>query len=1798
MALTDKDILITPNIGSASEPKIEFKGASASVGPSTITATIYSTNNGTLSFDGTEGNLFSIVNNLSTGSIFSVNPISGIPIIDVDANRTISLNPYGGSTGIGTTNPSQKLHVQGNVRITGGIYDSNNSVGTSGQVLKSTGTGITWVSGSGSGIDADTLDGLDSGSFLRSDANDDASGLYTFSNTTTGVKLDMSGHAGASNYNYFLRAQNDTGIKAVHFVNGSTRSTDGGANTYTIRNDGGTLRLGDPSYNTLIEGSAIGINQSSPAYTLDVNGTIRAERYRGINSLTLASYQTINPASNVFLYSQPNDRDAWIFLDSADTGSNWGIYHRQIDSTVTNLPANSIGFIGGGASALQSYISLANGNGYFAGNLGVGAVNPTDKLQVQSAAGDSTTVSIINSSSGQAKLWLQAGGSTNRAARIDFLNTQASSTVPRWTLINDYDQNGTNSFGFVNAANTRVLNILQSGNVGVGTTDPGIKLDIYGNSNTDIAQIGAIRVSNGSANPTLATLDNTSTTNYSTFNFTNIFSGDLHLRSYWGVSIDLNDGGFGDSASATQTRITSSSSFTVNRRSSSTAFSNLFTVRNSGSVGIGFTNPSYTLDVNGNSRIGRDLYISGNIAGNYGNRLVVGTTDTSYTLQDTNLRPTIQANGAYPVVSLNHTVTSNTSHGPTLQFTCNGVGNQFVIGSNGSGTFLSMGYSNAGDWNPHNGIAGYNGTSFFHAGIDGYIGLGAVGDWGPNGSGNPAYHLHFKGENNATNGHAALFDNQVNAANNGSGFLFRHLYGNHSWGIVSEYRVESNGGTDRPSILFSTGYNTDTWSVGFGGYQDSNFRINYDHGHRNSGWGTTALQITRTSDVTAFGSLRAPIFYDSDDTSYYVNPNSISRIRGLVIAGDSSSQSTLDQLGFWAVVNGVPNTTSAIGFKQVGGIWAEHGRTGLGYNTYFTMDTPGRGWIFRKGTVGGSDYTGTNVFSISNNDGETTIGSSWGTSNTFAALNVSQGQGSANTTYRDIDLRGSWASGEGHAITATHATTANNIVAQMVFEYNGPGSRIKWGRFYHSADQSTYPLQLISDGAGAYLHLSQGATPTSVGALPGNTRIICDAHSGNNYFTFRNTSDNNTQSGLIFQDNNIGGYVIFNNYSAGSLGDSMIYGAYQDHIFQTGTSDTITGKTEVLRIKQNGNVGIGTTDPNTKLHIFSSETAANLLRINNGTQSLYLGVNNGAGGSYVFEGGNNALRLGTNDTERLRISSGGNIGIGTTDPLQKLDVRGNFLLAVDGTTATHITQKPYTINGGTLSWEGSAGQLFSITNNLTSGSIFSVNDVSGIPSIDVDANGTIQLGAYGGNIGVGVTNPTQKLDVNGALRLRGALYDVNNSAGTSGQVLKSTGIGVTWVSGSGSGIDADLLDGLNSTQFLRSDTTNTASGGVFIFRSADGVDVTNTGQINGLQVYQNNASTDALMSFHVSADFACHFGLSGGLNDLVVGGWSFGGVEYRILHTGNTTRTNYKDLTDSVVSGQLMWKNYGNNHTIFDASAGTSPSGTSVNRFTPDYPVEGSGTAQNTWGYNPVLMGWNGSNTYGVKVDFARNADLLDGLNSATTNTASTIVARDASGGFSAGIITATTGSFSNNISAGLNVAIDPSNVGGGFAAGQITESTTGFSAPGMCFGTGTGQHGAIVYGSNTMYFGSENGSDNTMTTRMTLSSAGNLAATGTVTANSDIKLKKNIKTIENALDKVLNLRGVEFDRIDIEAHQIGVIAQEVEKVIPEVVLDNAGTKSVAYGNLVSVLIEAVKEQQSQIEELKSMINSLLNTNN
>jgi len=107
---------------------------------------------------------------------------------------------------------------------------------------------------------------------------------------------------------------------------------------------------------------------------------------------------------------------------------------------------------------------------------------------------------------------------------------------------------------------------------------------------------------------------------------------------------------------------------------------------------------------------------------------------------------------------------------------------------------------------------------------------------------------------------------------------------------------------------------------------------------------------------------------------------------------------------------------------------------------------------------------------------------------------------------------------------------------------------------------------------------------------------------------------------------------------------------------------------------------------------------------------------------------------------------------------------------------------------------------------------------------------------------------------------------------------------------------------------------------------------------------------------------------------------------------------------------------------------------------------------------------------------------------------------------------------------------------------------------------------------------------------------SGNTIATGDLTAFSDKRVKENIVTVDNALEKVNALRGVYYNRTDFDdrSTKLGVIAQEVLEVVPEVVGQNTeGMYNVAYGNLAGLFIEAIKEQQQQIEELKQIVTKL-----
>ena len=315
MANSDKNIVITPAIGSTTaDPKIVFSGASSTLGPQNITLQVYPTSNGTVSFEGSAGQLFSITNSL-TGTIFSANDVSGIPSIEVLDTGLVKLAQYSGNVvlGSGTDNGTDKLQVTGSFEIpatttittyTNDPTDSTNKVFaykvypkisinpatlTSGDSVTVGQVSGTYVPTS---VSVNAIFGYGLFGIISSDAatptgyaTTDMRGIYgnVYHNSASNL-LKMAGAAGRT-YNrstgtvgnaYSLWARNSTNtgggtITASYGV--YIDSISGGATNYALYSAGGQ------SYFTGNVG--IGSGKTTPATALDVNGTVTATSFSG-----------------------------------------------------------------------------------------------------------------------------------------------------------------------------------------------------------------------------------------------------------------------------------------------------------------------------------------------------------------------------------------------------------------------------------------------------------------------------------------------------------------------------------------------------------------------------------------------------------------------------------------------------------------------------------------------------------------------------------------------------------------------------------------------------------------------------------------------------------------------------------------------------------------------------------------------------------------------------------------------------------------------------------------------------------------------------------------------------------------------------------------------------------------------------------------------------------------------------------------------------------------------------------------------------------------------------------------------------------------------------------------------------------------------------------------------------------------------------------------------------------------------------------------------------------------------------
>jgi hypothetical protein len=407
--------------------------------------------------------------------------------------------------------------------------------------------------------------------------------------------------------------------------------------------------------------------------------------------------------------------------------------------------------------------------------------------------------------------------------------------------------------------------------------------------------------------------------------------------------------------------------------------------------------------------------------------------------------------------------------------------------------------------------------------------------------------------------------------------------------------------------------------------------------------------------------------------------------------------------------------------------------------------------------------------------------------------------------------------------------------------------------------------------------------------------------------------------------------------------------------------------------RDGGNIGVGLNNPSVKVHIYENANRVTYITQNNNHTARFEAYGTATA---IDTTASNGIFFRINGGDIVKFAADGNVGIGTSSPTALLHVNGGSILGTSGPTLS--------FNGNTCT-AASYNYVMGASNDGGNKLVIFVN---GSARTDDGGVNALTIRNDGGPFVLGQASYLTSI--------LGSSVTINSNVALHAGNYTSYAVGLT---------TSNTITGIN-TQY---NETNTFINNV-------------THGNRALTLYQPTAGADAYLTFHIGGDFAAYFGLGGAENDLVYGGWSVGTVRYRILHSGNasyawnmnqnvrtsdtcsfaavtattftgalagnattatnlsTNRTNWStNGTITAVVGQLSWKNYGNGHTIIDASNATSPAGGAINNTNPD--VAWTGTY-------PTLMGWNGSNTYGVRVDSSRYADNVSYAPSRTDPTA------------------------------------------------------------------------------------------------------------------------------------------------------------------------------------------------------------------
>jgi hypothetical protein len=659
-----------------------------------------------------------------------------------------------------------------------------------------------------------------------------------------------------------------------------------------------------------------------------------------------------------------------------------------------------------------------------------------------------------------------------------------------------------------------------------------------------------------------------------------------------------------------------------------------------------------------------------------------------------------------------------------------------------------------------------------------------------------------------------------------------------------------------------------------------------------------------------------------------------------------------------------------------------------------------------------------------------------------------------------------------------------------------------------------------------------------------------------------------------------------------------------------------------MHIASDGNIGIGTTSPGSKLHVvgagfigrqnnFGSYDGADadllISNYNSNNTSLLLFNSAGAYHSGLINYYNNTLSLGLNNSNSanslvtstaINITATG-VGIGTSSPGSTLEVSGYTLLK----TATDEAHNwfPYTDGSVYISC-------------VTGSSIFFRKYHPG---------SNVYFGAFNssGNLGIGTTSASHLLEIKGST----PFYSVYNMSGEGGIKFRNDGGTSMWnfvhnnadgnfyfkeavnslvpltltystgrvgIGTTSPAFQLDVSPGVSSATLrvgswaiMENVTTNQAMFGrnvVYATSIGSGWRNINTAGATAIRMYDDPG--DASIAFHLHGSETAGTSLTS---------WDTTDVKMTIRNNGNVgigTASPSSRLHISGSGGRIVRiegpSNQDNYLSIFSGG---------IEMFMDADTTNSSGIVGTQSGHNLILR-TNGDNrvwvTTGGNVGIGTSSPVsrLDVSGTADTSGFASLTLRS---GNSSDTFTSNQIRLGYGNTSDYSHAIKTRHHSGNFtnafdfyvwrygtdAAGTIGTQHVMTLTQGI-----TGVDGGGRVGIGTQY------------PSYKLDVSGDIRATGDVIAYSDARVKDNIETVKDALQTITSLRGVTYTRNDSEdkSRKVGVIAQEVLPILPEVVQqDDKGNYSVAYGNVVGVLIEAIKEQQQQIDELKYLLQTI-----